>query len=498
MSTIPQHQKSVVNPEEVTSAINAAFAEFLAVEPTTTALLLHHQQNIDSTILTNEITHNDNDLSRNSRPPTPYAVSTHTYNDSSSSSSTTNTTNLPRYKTLLDRYTSNNNQQSLITSNSNNRIENYCNTSTSSINQRKRPISNEYNSSKRFHPSQSSTASSHQLQLQQCSSSSSSSSSSSASTSASNSGNNSNTLIHSRTSIYNETNQIHSEILDSSDDEDSSNNLFAPNRSLNSSCLCSHHPSRIISSSSSSSSSSSPSSSTIQTNHQSNPHSQLSLPIQQHNYHPSHLRHHYRQQLTSEIRRQRLSTFQNQTPSSTMITADQHLHAILTNPAIITTTTTNNNIRNNHLTIQPNLTYNSNSNINITTRNENNTWPSTSFLFRSFHNLIFLRNNEHVFEELLRMEEQLNGLNNSTNIGASQEHINCRTLSYKYVKEKISVEEKCTICLCEYDQYDNVRRLPCMHLFHIECVDKWLIQSKRCPICRIDIDFQGDFGGYIC
>ncbi|CAF4491561.1 unnamed protein product, partial [Rotaria sp. Silwood2] len=157
MSAIPHHQTTIANPEAVTSAINAAFAEFIADEPTTTALLLHHQQNIDSTILTNEITHNDNDLSRNSRPPTPYAVSTHTYNDSSSSTSTTNTTNLPRYKTLLDKYTPNNNQQSLTTSNSNNLIENCCNTSTSSINQRKRPISNEYNSSKRFHPSQSST-----------------------------------------------------------------------------------------------------------------------------------------------------------------------------------------------------------------------------------------------------------------------------------------------------------------------------------------------------
>ncbi|CAF0822251.1 unnamed protein product [Rotaria sp. Silwood1] len=481
MSAIPQHQTSIVNPEEVTSAIHAAFADFLAAEPTTTALLLHHQQNIDSTILTNEITHNDNDSTRNSRPPTPYAISTHTYNDSPSSSSTTNTTNLPRYKTLLDKYTPNNNQQNLTTSNSNNLMENYCNTSTSSINQRKRPISNEYNSTKRFHPSQSSTASSRQSQVQQYSSSS-----STAANSENGSINNSNRLIHSTTSNYNETNQIHSEILNSSDDEDSSNNLFAPNRTLNSSCSCSHHPSQITSSSSS----------VIRTNHQSIPHSQLSLPIQQHNHNPSHLRHHYRQQLTSEIRRQRLSTFQNQTSSSTMITADQHLHAILTNPAIITTT--NNNIRNHHLTIQPNSTYNTNSNMNITTRNENNSWPSTSFLFRSFHNLIFLRNNEHVFEELLRMEEQLNGLNNSTNIGASQEHINCRTLSYKYIKEKISMEEKCTICLCEYDQYDSVRRLPCMHLFHIECVDKWLIQSKRCPICRIDIDFQGDFGDYTC
>jgi hypothetical protein len=173
-----------------------------------------------------------------------------------------------------------------------------------------------------------------------------------------------------------------------------------------------------------------------------------------------------------------------------MLTADQHLHAILTNP------TNNNNNNNNihaHLTIQPIRTTTT-----TTTIENNNSWPSTPLLFRSFRNPIFLSNNEHVMEELLRMEEQLNGLNNTTNIGANQEHINCRTLSYKYIKEQISFEEKCTICLCEYDQHDYVRRLPCMHLFHIQCVDKWLTQSKRCPICRIDIDFRGDFSDDVC
>merc|ERR1712083_1114723 len=50
--------------------------------------------------------------------------------------------------------------------------------------------------------------------------------------------------------------------------------------------------------------------------------------------------------------------------------------------------------------------------------------------------------------------------------------------------------DKCTICLCEFEEDEDVRRLPCMHLFHVPCVDQWLGLNKRCPICRVDIEAQ--------
>jgi len=48
--------------------------------------------------------------------------------------------------------------------------------------------------------------------------------------------------------------------------------------------------------------------------------------------------------------------------------------------------------------------------------------------------------------------------------------------------------EKCTICLSDFEDDECVRRLPCMHLYHIDCVDQWLATNKRCPICRVDIE----------
>jgi hypothetical protein len=77
MNAIPHHQTSTINPEQVTSAINAAFADFIAVDPITSTT--NHQENVDALPLITEIIHNDNDLLRNSRPPTPYAVSTHSH-----------------------------------------------------------------------------------------------------------------------------------------------------------------------------------------------------------------------------------------------------------------------------------------------------------------------------------------------------------------------------------------------------------------------------------
>lgn len=49
----------------------------------------------------------------------------------------------------------------------------------------------------------------------------------------------------------------------------------------------------------------------------------------------------------------------------------------------------------------------------------------------------------------------------------------------------------CSICLCEYEQKDMVRYLPCTplkHKFHSDCVDEWLRINRTCPVCKRAID----------
>ncbi|XP_042462395.1 NEP1-interacting protein 2-like isoform X2 [Zingiber officinale] len=46
----------------------------------------------------------------------------------------------------------------------------------------------------------------------------------------------------------------------------------------------------------------------------------------------------------------------------------------------------------------------------------------------------------------------------------------------------------CAVCLQEVEVGDMARRLPiCQHMFHLPCIDSWLVRQASCPLCRTDI-----------
>ncbi|KAF5466666.1 hypothetical protein F2P56_016573 [Juglans regia] len=45
----------------------------------------------------------------------------------------------------------------------------------------------------------------------------------------------------------------------------------------------------------------------------------------------------------------------------------------------------------------------------------------------------------------------------------------------------------CCICLAKYVDDDELRELPCVHVFHVECVDKWLKINALCPLCKSEV-----------
>ncbi|EQC40645.1 hypothetical protein SDRG_01726 [Saprolegnia diclina VS20] len=42
---------------------------------------------------------------------------------------------------------------------------------------------------------------------------------------------------------------------------------------------------------------------------------------------------------------------------------------------------------------------------------------------------------------------------------------------------------KCSICLHDFHEDQEVRALPCLHMFHSCCIDQWLLSQSKCPIC---------------
>ncbi|KAH7692326.1 Zinc finger RING/FYVE/PHD-type protein [Dioscorea alata] len=50
----------------------------------------------------------------------------------------------------------------------------------------------------------------------------------------------------------------------------------------------------------------------------------------------------------------------------------------------------------------------------------------------------------------------------------------------------------CCVCLSSLAGGAATRKLPCRHLFHRECVNRWLALCQRtCPLCRVCVDGQG-------
>ncbi|GLH15545.1 hypothetical protein R5R35_014528 [Gryllus longicercus] len=47
---------------------------------------------------------------------------------------------------------------------------------------------------------------------------------------------------------------------------------------------------------------------------------------------------------------------------------------------------------------------------------------------------------------------------------------------------------ECVICMIEFMINDPVRYLPCMHTYHVECIDDWLMRSFTCPSCMEPVD----------
>ncbi|XP_050212152.1 E3 ubiquitin-protein ligase SDIR1 [Mercurialis annua] len=45
-------------------------------------------------------------------------------------------------------------------------------------------------------------------------------------------------------------------------------------------------------------------------------------------------------------------------------------------------------------------------------------------------------------------------------------------------------ELTCSVCLEQVNVGEVIRTLPCLHQFHANCIDPWLLQQGTCPVCK--------------
>lgn len=63
------------------------------------------------------------------------------------------------------------------------------------------------------------------------------------------------------------------------------------------------------------------------------------------------------------------------------------------------------------------------------------------------------------------------------------------TNSSESFPERVILREyaECCICLCSYEDGNELHALPCNHHFHSACITKWLKINATCPLCKYNI-----------
>nr|GMD13494.1 E3 ubiquitin-protein ligase RHA2B-like [Ipomoea batatas] len=51
---------------------------------------------------------------------------------------------------------------------------------------------------------------------------------------------------------------------------------------------------------------------------------------------------------------------------------------------------------------------------------------------------------------------------------------------------------ECAVCLCKIEEGEEVGDLRCNHIFHRDCLDRWLATGRNsCPLCRTQVKSTG-------
>ncbi|PIA56699.1 hypothetical protein AQUCO_00700809v1 [Aquilegia coerulea] len=97
-------------------------------------------------------------------------------------------------------------------------------------------------------------------------------------------------------------------------------------------------------------------------------------------------------------------------------------------------------------------------------------------------NTVHSQTNDAIFEEVPDIFESgvCKGLS-----GETVERIQKIEITSNNLADSWGQRISCTVCLQDFQLGERVRELPyCHHMFHLPCIDQWLIKHGFCPLCR--------------
>lgn len=105
---------------------------------------------------------------------------------------------------------------------------------------------------------------------------------------------------------------------------------------------------------------------------------------------------------------------------------------------------------------------------------------------------------DHIYCHSLEEEEPLEDNNQKKNSEKETEEIkrlmreSTRAVKYKIDNPLTLPKDKkdCVICIEEFQKKDIVVSLPCLHLFHKQCIINWLKKNSSCPLCKYEVVYD--------
>ena len=81
------------------------------------------------------------------------------------------------------------------------------------------------------------------------------------------------------------------------------------------------------------------------------------------------------------------------------------------------------------------------------------------------------------YDELLRLDEGV-----ASSKAASESQITSLPATVFVAASSAAAPVQCCICLSDIDTGESVKWLPCAHVYHAACIDRWLRTEATCPV----------------